>query len=168
MAHEATRAGSFDGQAAQSLHELLYAELAFFEPATVLRVALRLGAALLLGAIIGWDRERRDADAGLRTHMLVALGAALFIVVPLEAGMNHDALSRVVQGLVSGIGFIGAGTVLKNADEGRVHGLTTAGSIWVTAALGLAAGLGQVGIALFGALLVLVVLTLLRHLCNRP
>lgn len=144
--------------------DVLAAEFMLPEPGALVRVVLRLGVALMVGALIGWDRERRDADAGLRTHMLVALGAALFVVVPLEAGMNQEALSRVVQGLVSGIGFIGAGAVLKNADEGRIRGLTTAGSIWVTAALGLAAGMGQASVALLGTLLVLIVLALLRRL----
>jgi putative Mg2+ transporter-C (MgtC) family protein len=128
------------------------------------RMVVRTAVALFIGAAIGWDRERREADAGLRTHMLVALGAAIFAMAPLELGFDDDALSRVVQGVVSGIGFIGAGAVLKNADKGVIHGLTTAASIWVTAALGVAAGTGREFLALFGTLLVLVVLTLLRRL----
>lgn len=142
----------------------LAAELGPPDVAQATRVTLRMVGALLVGAAIGWDRERRDADAGLRTHMLVALGAALFVLVPIEAGMDAEAVSRIIQGLVSGIGFIGAGAVLKNADEGRIHGLTTAGSIWVTAALGVAAGLGRELTALAGTALVLVVLTVLRRL----
>lgn len=126
------------------------------------RVALRMLVALLLGAAIGWDRERRDADAGLRTHMLVSLGAALFVLVPAEAGMAAEDLSRVVQGIVSGIGFLGAGAVLKDRSEGRIHGLTTAGSIWATAAIGMAAGMGREATALLATLCILVVLTLLR------
>ena len=131
------------------------------------RVTLRLLVALLLGACVGWDRERRDADAGLRTHMLVALGAALFVVVPVEAGMSPEDLSRVLQGIVSGIGFLGAGAVLKDRSEGRIHGLTTAGSIWATAAIGIAAGMGREATALLSTLLVLVVLGLLRHAGKR-
>ena len=128
---------------------------------------LRMLVALLLGALIGWDRERRDADAGLRTHMLVALGAALFVVVPLEAGMAVEDLSRVLQGIVSGIGFLGAGAVLKDNSEGRIHGLTTAASIWATAAVGIAAGMGREATALLATLLVLVVLTLMRRVSQR-
>lgn len=133
------------------------------DPVSFTRVALRLGVALALGAVIGWDREQRDADAGLRTHMLVALGAALFVVVPVEAGFAKEDLSRVVQGLVSGIGFLGAGAVLKNSEEGRIHGLTTAASVWATAAVGVAAGLGREATALLATVLVLVVLRLLRR-----
>jgi len=123
----------------------------------------RMGEALVLGALIGWDRERRDAEAGLRTHMLVSLGAALFVLVALETGMNDDQMSRVIQGLVSGIGFLGAGAVLKDQEEGRIHGLTTAASIWATAGVGMAAGLGHTGIALLATLFILVVLVWLRR-----
>jgi putative Mg2+ transporter-C (MgtC) family protein len=131
------------------------------------RVTLRMLVALLLGAVIGWDRERRDADAGLRTHMLVSLGAALFVLVPAEAGMSNDGLSRVVQGIVSGIGFLGAGAVLKDRSEGRIHGLTTAGTIWATAAVGMAAGMGRESTALLATAFILAVLTLLRKVSRR-
>ena len=137
------------------------------DPAQVTRVVVRLLVALALGAAIGWDRERRDADAGLRTHMLVALGAALFVLVPAEAGMEPDELSRVIQGVVSGIGFLGAGAVLKDRDEGRIHGLTTAGSIWATAAVGVAAGLGRESTAILATVCVLIVLAALRRLGRR-
>jgi putative Mg2+ transporter-C (MgtC) family protein len=130
--------------------------------AGVTRVTLRMTVALLLGAAIGWDRERREAEAGLRTHMLVSLGAALFVLVPAEAGMERDDLSRVVQGIVSGIGFLGAAAVLKVSGEGRIHGLTTAASIWATAAVGIAAGLGREGTAVLATVFILVVLAALR------
>ena len=130
----------------------------------VTRVTARMAVALLLGAVIGWDRERRDADAGLRTHMLVSLGAALFVLVPAEAGMGADELSRVVQGIVSGIGFLGAGAVLKMGHEGRVHGLTTAATIWATAAVGLSAGLGREATAVLATAFILLVLVWLRRL----
>jgi putative Mg2+ transporter-C (MgtC) family protein len=129
----------------------------------ITRTAWRMGEALLLGAVIGWDRERRDAEAGLRTHMLVALGAALFVLVPMEYGMNDEQLSRVVQGLISGIGFLGAGAVLKDQEEGRIHGLTTAASIWATAAVGLAAGMGLTGTAVLATVFILLVLAWLRR-----
>jgi putative Mg2+ transporter-C (MgtC) family protein len=127
------------------------------------RATVRMAVALVLGAVIGWDRERRDAEAGLRTHMLVALGAALFVLVPAEAGMGSDELSRVIQGLVSGIGFLGAGAVLKRTSVGRIHGLTTAASIWATAAVGMAAGLGREGTALLATGFILLVLAWLRR-----
>ncbi|MDR7150660.1 putative Mg2+ transporter-C (MgtC) family protein [Hydrogenophaga palleronii] len=130
----------------------------------VTRVTARMVVALLLGAVIGWDRERRDADAGLRTHMLVSLGAALFVMVPAESGMGSDELSRVIQGIVSGIGFLGAGAVLKMGNEGRIHGLTTAATVWATAAVGMSAGLGREGTAVLATAFILVVLVWLRRL----
>jgi len=133
------------------------------DPEQLTRVVLRMTVALLLGAAIGWERERRDADAGLRTHMLVALGSALFVLVPAEAGMSTEDLSRVVQGIVSGIGFLGAGAVLKSSEEGRVHGLTTAASVWATAAIGMAAGLGREATAVLATAFVLLVLAVLRR-----
>jgi len=138
-----------------------------FDAERLTRLTLRMSVALLLGAVIGWDRERNDAEAGLRTHMLVALGAALFVLVPAEAGMSSDGLSRVVQGVVSGIGFLGAGAVLKDTGEGRIHGLTTAASIWATAAVGIAAGMGRESTALLATLFVLLVLVALRRLGRR-
>lgn len=137
------------------------------DPAQVTRLVLRLLVALALGAAIGWDRERRDADAGLRTHMLVALGAALFVLVPAEGGMDEEQLSRVIQGVVSGIGFLGAGAVLKDSGDGRIHGLTTAGSIWATAAVGVAAGLGRESTAILATACVLIVLSALRRIGRR-
>lgn len=139
-----------------------FADLLQIEQVT--RVTARMTVALLLGAVIGWDRERRDADAGLRTHMLVSLGAALFVLVPAEAGMRTEDLSRVVQGLVSGIGFLGAGAVLKMGNEGRIHGLTTAATIWATAAVGMSAGLGREGTAVLATCFILLVLVWLRRL----
>lgn len=133
-----------------------------FEVEQITRVTLRMLMALLLGAVIGWDRERREVDAGLRTHMLVSLGAALFVLVPSEAGMGSDELSRVIQGIVSGIGFLGAGAVLKMGHEGRILGLTTAATIWATAAVGIAAGIGREGTAILATAFILVVLALLR------
>ena len=130
----------------------------------VTRMTLRMTVALLLGAVIGWDRERRDAEAGLRTHMLVSLGAAIFVLVPAESGMGSDELSRIVQGVVSGIGFLGAGAVLKQSEEGRIHGLTTAASIWATAAVGMSAGLGNEGSAILATAFIWVVLAVLRRL----
>ncbi|OSZ76135.1 MgtC/SapB family protein [Hydrogenophaga sp. IBVHS1] len=149
----------------QTILTTLQAEFAdLTEVERITRATWRMGEALLLGAAIGWDRERRDAEAGLRTHMLVSLGAALFVLICLETGMDDDQLSRVVQGLVSGIGFLGAGAVLKDQEEGRIHGLTTAAGIWATAAVGMAAGMGHTGIALLATIFILVVLVWLRRI----
>jgi putative Mg2+ transporter-C (MgtC) family protein len=109
--------------------------------------AARLGLAALMGALMGAERERVHSAAGLRTHILVSVGSALFVLSAIESGASEDAISRVIQGLVAGIGFLGAGTILKLGDRVEVHGLTTAASIWVTAAVGVAAGLGQIWLA---------------------
>ncbi|MNH40230.1 putative Mg(2+) transport ATPase [compost metagenome] len=92
--------------------------------------------------------------------MLVALGAALFVLVPQMSGSQADAMSRVVQGVIAGIGFLGAGTILKNqeGDEGHVKGLTTAAGLWMTAAIGVSAGLGREATAVLSTLLALLIL----------
>ena len=126
------------------------------DAAQATRLVVRLLVAGLMGALIGYDRERVASPAGLRTHILVALGAALFVIVPVQAGFSADDISRVVQGLVAGIGFLGAGAILKQ--EATVRGLTTAASIWLTAAIGMAAGLGQLVTALVATVFGLVVL----------
>jgi putative Mg2+ transporter-C (MgtC) family protein len=127
-----------------------------------LRILWRLGWAALLGGVIGWQRQSEDKPAGLRTHVLVSLGAALFVLVPLETGVDAEAISRVIQGIATGIGFIGAGAILKNAEEHRVEGLTTAATIWITTALGMAAGLGRVSLGCVAVALAWVVLALLQ------
>ena len=118
-----------------------------------MRVMIRLLAAMFLGAIIGVQREQTRKAAGLRTHMLVALGAALFMLAPVISGMDSADLSRVIQGLATGIGFIGGGTILKLSEEREIHGLTTAAGIWMTAAVGVAVGLGRLGLALLSVAL---------------
>lgn len=130
--------------------------------------ASRLLAAGLLGGLIGAQRERVHSAAGFRTHILVAFGSALFVLAGREAGFSADATSRVVQGIVAGIGFLGAGTILKLADKGEVHGLTTAATIWTTAAVGVAAALSQVWLAALAAVLTWAILALARRRENRP
>ena len=93
------------------------------------RITLRLLVAALLGALIGYDRETKNKSAGLRTHMLVALGAAIFVITPAQSGMEMEDLSRVVQGIIAGIGFLGAGAILKLEHNETIHRLTTAASI---------------------------------------
>jgi putative Mg2+ transporter-C (MgtC) family protein len=128
------------------------------------RVTLRLVIALLLGAIIGSQRERAGKPAGLRTHMLVCMGSALFVLIPAEFGIDSDALSRVLQGLAAGIGFIGGGAILKLTEEHQVKGLTTAAGIWLTAAVGAAAGLGRLGLAILSIALAWITLALLGEI----
>ncbi len=126
----------------------------------------RLLAAGLLGGLIGAQRERVHSAAGFRTHILVALGSALFVLAGREAGFTTDSTSRVVQGIVAGIGFLGAGTILKLADKAEVKGLTTAATIWVTAAVGVAAALSQIWLAALAAVLTWAVLALAVRLEN--
>jgi putative Mg2+ transporter-C (MgtC) family protein len=127
----------------------------------LLRIAFRLAVAALIGAVIGLQRERAGKPAGLRTHMLVALGAALFVVAALESGMSSSDLSRVIQGLVTGIGFIGAGAILKLEDRRAITGLTSAAGLWLTAALGVTVGLGLWGVALVAVALIWFILAVL-------
>jgi putative Mg2+ transporter-C (MgtC) family protein len=128
------------------------------------RVLIRLVAALLAGAVIGLQRERSGKAAGLRTHMLVSLGTALFVIAGAEAGMGEDAMSRVIQGLATGIGFLGAGAILKMESKREIYGLTTAAGVWMTAAIGVAIGLGHLGTAALGALFAWIVLALVIKL----
>jgi putative Mg2+ transporter-C (MgtC) family protein len=127
-----------------------------------IHVVIRLVAAALLGAAIGFQRELAGKPAGLRTHMLVTLGTCVFVLACSGYGMNSDGLSRVIQGITTGIGFIGAGSILKISEQRDVQGLTTAASVWITAAVGVAVGLGGLGLAVLATLLTLFVLTLLR------
>lgn len=128
----------------------------------ITRIALRLLVALILGGLLGYERESIGASAGLRTHMLVSLGAALFVLVPLQAGMEIQDLSRVIQGITAGIGFLGAGAILKHSQKNDIKGLTTAASVWMTAAIGTAAGMGREATAVLSALFAIIVLAILR------
>jgi putative Mg2+ transporter-C (MgtC) family protein len=125
------------------------------------RVLIRLVAAMLLGAVIGLQREFVGAAAGLRTHMLVALAATIFVLVPPRAGMSPEDLSRVIQGVATGIGFIGAGAILKLTAEREIQGLTTAAGIWMTTAIGVAVGLGRLGVAAVSVALAWLILSVL-------
>ena len=123
-------------------------------------VLIRVIASVVLGGIVGIEREKAGKPAGLRTHMLVSLGTALVVVACAGSGMNMDGLSRVIQGIVTGIGFIGAGSILKLDKDLDIRGLTTAAGLWLTAAVGVACGLGALGIAVIGAVLALIILAL--------
>jgi len=134
-----------------------------------LGILLRLCLALLVGGIIGWERQLRHKPAGFRTHMLVSMGSALFVLIPLAMGKNEngrDAIERVIQGIAAGVGFLGAGEIMRQyqqeSSKEEVHGLTSAAAIWVSAALGTAAGCGLWEIALIGAFLSLFVLRVVK------
>jgi putative Mg2+ transporter-C (MgtC) family protein len=120
----------------------------------------RLALAMLLAVIIGADRERHDKPAGLRTIAMVGVGGCLFGLLATMAFVG-DASSRVVQGLVTGVGFLGAGTIIK--ERSRIEGLTTAATIWTVSGIGLAAGMGWYALAVMAATAVVFVLTVLRH-----
>lgn len=134
----------------------------------VVHLLIRLSAGALLGAAVGYQREKARKPAGLRTHMLVCLGTAVFVLACTGAGMSMDGVSRVVQGIVTGIGFLGAGSILKLNEERDIQGLTTAAGVWMTAAIGVAVGLGSLGVAMLSTFFTLVVLALLRPLETRP
>ncbi len=122
------------------------------------RVAVRLVIAMILGGIVGFEREFEHKAAGMRTHMLVALGSALFVLIAVEARMTTADMSRIIQGLTTGVGFIGAGTIFKLTDQHEVKGLTTAANLWVTAAAGAAVGAGWVWPAVLTIVLVWIIL----------
>ena len=125
-------------------------------------VALRLLAAFVLGGIIGLERERRERPAGLRTHILVTVAAALLMMLSgLVAGENFDP-GRIAAGVVTGIGFLGAGTIIRSGAD--VHGLTTAATIWAAAAVGLTVGIGSYSAAIVATAIIFITLTALRRL----
>jgi len=121
----------------------------------------RLLVATVMGGLLGAERELRRKSAGFRTNILIALGSAIFTIMSLTIAPNVDP-SRIAAQIVTGIGFLGAGTILRYRD--RVHGLTTAATIWVNAALGMAAGAGEYELAALGGAFTLGVLLLLGPL----
>jgi putative Mg2+ transporter-C (MgtC) family protein len=136
----------------------------------VTQLVVRILMAALLGGLLGLERELSGKPAGIRTHMLLALGSAVFILVPLQMGMDEEALSRVIQGLLAGVGLLCAGSILKSAEADHIQGLTTAAGLWATSAIGVAAGLGRESTAVLCTLLVLGILSMeapLRRLTGR-
>ena len=124
-----------------------------------LEMVLRLIMATAMGAIIGYQRERAAKPAGLRTHILISVGAALFTIASLYGfGIGADP-ARIAAGVVAGVGFLGAGAIIRR-DEGLVAGLTTAATIWAVAAIGLAAGAGLYLVSAVTTVLILIVLYL--------
>jgi len=124
-----------------------------FEFETIFQLLL----AVALGALIGFERELKRRPAGLRTHMLVSLGAAIFTIISISFDIEP---SRVAAGIVAGIGFLGAGSII--AHKGHIRGITSAATLWVVAAIGLSIGVGQFMLAIIGALFVFAVLQLAR------
>jgi putative Mg2+ transporter-C (MgtC) family protein len=127
-------------------------------PTPIPEVFLRLAMATVLGGAIGLEREYRHSPAGLRTNILIALGSALFSILSLELGTAVGSPDRIAAQVVTGIGFLGAGAILRRQN---IHGLTTAATIWVNAAIGMAAGLGSYALAAGAAVTTVVVLALL-------
>jgi putative Mg2+ transporter-C (MgtC) family protein len=143
----------------------------YLAPTDWLNITFRLCLALIFGAIIGLERQIRNKPAGLRTHMLVSFGSALFTLVPLQIGIvdaSSDPLSRVIQGIAAGVGFLGGGEILReSSQENRrleVRGLTSAAAIWVSAALGIIAGCGLWQLGLIGAVFSFVILNVFKKL----
>ena len=129
--------------------------------AQITRIILRFILAATLGGLLGYDREQKGRAAGLRTHMLVSLGAALFVLIPQQTGASIADLTRVVQGLAAGVGFLGAGSIIMGRQQEDTKGMTTAASIWLTAAIGVASGMGREGTAILSTLLALAILSLI-------
>jgi putative Mg2+ transporter-C (MgtC) family protein len=143
--------------------ETIWQELSFgfADTQQLVRVIIRLVAAVLLGSIIGFERERAGKEAGLRTHILVTLGTCSVILACTGYDMTPEGLSRVVQGIVTGVGFIGAGSILKLSNERDIKGLTTAAGLWMTCGIGIAVGLGELGLAILCSVLAIIVLGVL-------
>lgn len=146
----------------------------FISPDNWLGLVLRLSLAVLVGGVVGWNREAAGKAAGLRTQMLVSLGAALFVLALLQASTadaSDDPLSRAIQGVATGVGFLGAGEILQeprqDSSTPRVKGLTSASAVWVAAALGVVAGCGLWQASLIGVLLTLFILSGVKILEDR-
>lgn len=131
---------------------------------TITRITLRLALAAILGGMLGYERELRARSAGVRTHMLVAVGAALFVIGPLQSGMPLADMSRVLQGIVQGIGFLGAGAIIVRGAQKKIQGLTTAANIWATAGIGIVAGLGLEATAVLSTVIVLIILAIIPRI----
>lgn len=135
------------------------------------RIVIRLTLAALLGGLLGWERESAGQAAGVRTHMLVCMGSAMFVMIAVQTGAQANEASRVMQGVIAGVGFLGAGAILKESTHhhgtAQVKGLTTAAGIWLTAAMGVAAGLGKEVTAILSALLAFGILHLVPLLLSR-
>ena len=148
------------------IHSALAAEFALPSAYDMTVMISRLLTALVLGAVLGLERESKGRAAGLKTHMLVSVGSALFVLAPLQMGVDPADVTRVMQGIVSGIGFLGAGAIIRTDKGEHVEGLTTAAGIWMTSAIGMAAGMGREMAALITTVLALLVFLLIPLLAR--
>ncbi|MEC5144934.1 MgtC/SapB family protein [Chitinophaga sp. 212800010-3] len=123
-------------------------------------IVVKLLVSFLLGAFIGFDREKHSRDAGLRTYAAVCIGATLFTAVAAHLISDVAAASRVIANIVTGVGFLGAGIIYRNNSAGTSHGLTTAATVWCTAAVGVAVGLNMFIIGIVGAIALYFLLSL--------
>ena len=137
--------------------QALAKEFALPDAGTTTVIVVRLFTALVLGGMLGLERESKGRAAGLKTHMLVSIGSALFVMAPLLMGIAPGDVTRVMQGIVSGIGFLGAGAIIKLERDERIEGLTTAAGIWMVSAVGMAAGMGMEVMAVATTLIALAV-----------
>lgn len=155
----------------QQISNVFVAEFSDLKDVTeVIQIGIRLSVAAILGGLLGFEREQRGKAAGIKTHMLVCIGAALFVLIPFQAGVPEADMSRIVQGVIAGIGFLGAGAILKGQHEKDLKGMTTAAGIWLTAAIGVAVGMGREASAIlctFLALLILVIIPRIVTLLER-
>lgn len=148
--------------------------LLFFSPDDWLTITFRLGTSFLVGGAIGLNRQQPGRPAGLRTYMTVSVGSAMFVMLPLQAAIDinaTNALSRTVQGVATGVGFIGAGLILQQSRHNlkpQVKGLTSAAALWLTAGLGTAAGCGLWRTSLVGTLMALAILSGVKELKRTP
>ena len=143
----------------QQIMSALASEFALPDVGVMTVILVRLLMAAILGGLLGMERERKGRAAGLKTHILVSIGSALFVMAPLLADIDPEAVTRVMQGIVSGIGFLGAGAIIKMDHGERVEGLTTAAGIWMTSAIGMAAGMGMEVMAIATTLIALAVVS---------
>ncbi len=130
-------------------------------------IIVRVLTAAVLGGLVGYERERKGRAAGLKTHILVSIGSALFVLAPAMAEVPMEDITRVMQGIVSGIGFLGAGAIIKMEKDVRVEGLTTAAGIWMTSAIGMAAGMGMEIVALVTTVVALLVVGMIPKIMPR-
>ncbi len=148
------------------ISQALAREFALPDAGTTTVIVVRLLTAAVLGGMLGMERESKGRAAGLRTHILVSVGSALFVMAPLLSGIAPGDVTRVMQGIVSGIGFLGAGAIIKLQHDERIEGLTTAAGIWMVSAIGMAAGMGMEIMALATTLIALVVVALIPRIAR--
>ena len=144
--------------------QALAKEFALPDAGTTTVIVVRLLTAAVLGGMLGLERESKGRAAGLKTHILVSIGSALFVMAPLLSGISPGDVTRVMQGIVSGIGFLGAGAIIKLERDERIEGLTTAAGIWMVSAVGMAAGMGMEVMALATTLIGLAVVNTLPRI----